>query len=229
MSTMLSEIEYDAVAERLHSFGYAVVRTAGDEGKLMSAAHAVGRLVGARSFGYVYLRAVESAVWLGRHTESLTDGPTPLRYFALGCLVPAATGGATHLYDGSQAARLLTGLLPGAGDVRIRYRSAYRPEVSDHPLVVGHEQYGRVLRFRSASQYNTVITKPLDLSEADLYAAAEEALSGSLALVHTWSSGDLLVVDNHRMLHSRAPFAGPRHMLRVRYDDSLHRTVTLDG
>ena len=140
MSTMLSEIEFDAVAQELRNFGYAVVRTAGDEGMLMSAARALGLLVGARSFGYLHLRAVDSRVWLGRHTESLTDGPTPLQYFALGCLVPAAEGGETHLYDGSRAARLLAGLLPGAGEVRIRYRSGYRPEVSDHPLVVEHEQ-----------------------------------------------------------------------------------------
>jgi Taurine catabolism dioxygenase TauD, TfdA family len=226
---MLSEIEFDAVEEGLQSFGYAVVRTAGDERVLMSAAHALGHLVGARSFGYVYLRAVESGFWLGRHTESLTDGPTPLRYFASGCLVPAMEGGATHLYDGSRAARLLAGLMPGADEVRIRYRSAYRPEVSDHPLAVEHEQYGRVLRFRSASEHNTVIAKPVGLSEADLYAAVEELVSVSLALVHTWSIGDLLVVDNHRMLHSRAPFAGLRHMVRVRYDDPLHQTVTPAG
>ena len=229
MSTLLSEIEFDAVAEGLQSLGYAIVRTAGDEAMLMSAAHAVGRLIGARGFGYVHLRATGSEVWLGRHTESLTDGPIPLRYFALGCLVPAVEGGATHLYDGSQAARLLAGLLPGAGEVRIRYRSAYRPEVSDHPLVAGHEQYGQVLRFRSASEYNIVIAKPVSLSEADLYAAVEEAVSVSLALVHTWSVGDLLIVDNHRILHSRAPFVGLRRMLRVRYDDPLHRTVTLEG
>jgi hypothetical protein len=30
------------------------------------------------------------------------------------------------------------------------------------------------------------------------------------------------------MLHSRAPFSGMRHMLRVRYDDPLHQAVTLD-
>ena len=229
MSTVLSGIEFDAVAEELQSSGYAIVRTAGDEPTLMSAARALGRLVGAHSFGYVHLRAVESAAWLGRHTESLTDGPTPLRHFALGCFVPAAEGGATHLYDGSRAAPLLVGLLPGAGEVRIRYRSAYRPEVSDHPLIAEHEQHGQVLRFRSVSELNTVITKPPGLNEADLYAAVEKAVSASLAYVHAWGVGDLLVVDNHRMLHSRAPFAGLRHMLRVRYDDPLHRTVTLDG
>jgi len=37
----------------------------------------------------------------------------------------------------------------------------------------------------------------------------------------------LLLVNNHTMLHSRAPFAGLRHMLRFRYDDPLHPAVIL--
>ena len=229
MTAILSETDFDLVPERLQNFGYAVVHTAGDEGSLMSAMRALGDSIGARSFGYVNLRAEASGVWLGRHTESLTDGPAPLRYFALGCLVPAVEGGATHLYDGGRAARLLMARLPGTGEVRIRYRSAYRPEVSEHPLVVVHEQHGQVLRFRSASEYNTVVSRPAGLSEADLYAAVETAVSASLAHVHAWRVGDVLIVDNHRMLHSRAPFTGLRHMLRVRYDDPLHQTVTLGG
>ena len=91
MNAALSEVEFGAVAEGLQGLGYAVLRTAGDEGMLiLSAAQVLGRMVGARSFGYMYLRATESGSWLGRHTESLTDGPTPLRYFASGCLVPIA-------------------------------------------------------------------------------------------------------------------------------------------
>ena len=229
MTAILSNTDFEVVPERLQSLGYAVVHTAGDEGSVMSAMRALGCAIGARSFGYVHLRAEGSEAWLGRHTESLTDGPTPLRYFALGCLVPALEGGSTYLYDGGQAARHLMARLPGAGEVRIRYRSAYRPEVSEHPLVVVHEQHGQVLRFRSASEYNAVVSRPAGLGEADLYAAVEAAITASLAHVHAWHVGDVLIVDNHRMLHSRPPFEGLRHMLRVRYDDPLHQTVTLDG
>lgn len=111
--------------------------------------------------------------------------------------------------------------------MRISYRSAHRPEVSSHPLIAEHEHYGRVLRFRSSGAYNTVEAMPLGVAEADMYTIVEDAVSACLAHVHRWSAGDLLVVDNHRMLHSRAPFVGLRHMLRVRYDDPLHQTVTL--
>ena len=58
-------------------------------------------------------------------------------------------------------------------------------------------------------------------------AHGEDAVSRSLALIHSWRAGELLLVDNHTMLHSRAPFAGLRHMLRFRYDDPLHPTVII--
>jgi Taurine catabolism dioxygenase TauD, TfdA family len=226
---MLDEIDYEAVAQDLKGFGYALVRTAGGEEALMSAARGLGRCVGAGGFGFVHLDAVGSDEWLGRHTESLTDGPTPLRYFALGCLFPAARGGATHLYDGSEAARLLVGLYPESRQVRIRYRSAHRAESSEHPLIAEHEQHGAVLRFRSACEHNTVTAGPVGLSDVELYKAVEGAVGAALVHVQMWRAGEVLIVDNHRMLHSRAPFAGRRHMLRVRYDDPLHQTVRLAG
>jgi alpha-ketoglutarate-dependent taurine dioxygenase len=194
---------------------------------LIPAASAFGNVIGAHSFGVTHLRATGSDVWLGRHTETLTDAPVPIRYFALGCLIPAARGGETLLFDGRKAARLLAGSLHGAREIRIRYRSQYRPEIADHFLIVDDKQHGPVLRYRSATENNEIIAKPASISEASLYAAVEDAVSRSLALAHSWHAGELLLVDNHTMLHSRAPFAGLRHMLRFRYDDPLHPTVIL--
>jgi alpha-ketoglutarate-dependent taurine dioxygenase len=144
-------------------------------------------------------------------------------------LVPAASGGETLLIDGRKAARLLAGSLPGAGEVWIRYRSRYRPEFAEHPLIADDGPHGPVLRFRSATANNDIIAKPVGLSEAMLYAAVEDAVSRSLVLTHTWQAGELLVVDNHTMLHSRAPFTGLRHMLRFRYDDPIHPAVMIAG
>jgi hypothetical protein len=229
MSVELSELGYEKASEDLAALGYAVVRTPGVESALISAAGSLGRFVGARSVGITFLRSPGSNVWLGRHTETLTDGPVPIRYFALGCLVPAESGGDTVLFDGRKAAGLVLGSLRGARWVRIRYRSQYRPEVADHPLIVQDERLGAVLRFRSESVNNEVVAKPRGVGESELYAAVEAALDASVALAHSWSMGDLLVVDNHTMLHSRAPFMGLRHMLRFRYDDPLHPTVILAG
>jgi alpha-ketoglutarate-dependent taurine dioxygenase len=204
-----------------------VLRTARGEDELISTASALGNVIGAHTFGVTPLRTTGSGVWLGRHTETLTDAPVPIRYFALGCVVPAAHGGETLLFDGRKAAHILAGSLHGAREIRIRYRSKYRPEHADHYLIVEDEQHGPVLRFRSATENNEMIAKPVSISEADLYAAVEDAVGRSLALIHSWRAGELLLVDNHTMLHSRAPFAGLRHMLRFRYDDPLHPAVII--
>jgi hypothetical protein len=220
-------VDFNESARGLEALGYMVLRTACSEDALISTACALGNLIGARSVGVAHLRATGSDLWLGRHTETLTDGPVPIRYFALGCLVPAVRRGETLLFDGRKAARLIARSLQGAREVRIRYRSQYRPEVADHSLIVDDKQHGPVLRYRSATDNNEIIAKPVGISEADLYAAVENAVSTSLALTHSWRPGELLLVDNHTMLHSRAPFAGLRHMLRFRYDDRLHPTVII--
>jgi hypothetical protein len=222
-----ADIDVSKIVRELEVLGYAVLRTTCGEDALISAASALGNVIGARSFGVTHLRATGSDVWLGRHTETLTDAPVPIRYFALGCLIPATRGGETVLFDGRKAARLITGSLPGAREIRIRYRSQYRPEVADHSLIVDDEQHGPVLRYRSATENNEIIAKSVGTSETGLYAAVEDAVTISLALIHSWHAGELLVVDNHTMLHSRAPFAGLRHMLRFRYDDPLHPTVII--
>jgi Taurine catabolism dioxygenase TauD, TfdA family len=215
------------IGRSLEVAGYSILRTACGEDALVSAACELGYLIGARSVGVAHLRSTGSDVWLGRHTETLTDGPMPIRYFALGCLVPAERGGETLLFDGRKAAVFLARSLHGAHEVRIRYRTQYRPEVADHYLIVDDEQLGPVLRFRSATENNEIIAKPTSISEASLYAAVEDAVSRSLMLTHSWRAGELLLVDNHAILHSRAPFAGLRHMLRFRYDDPLHPTVII--
>ncbi|HUA27724.1 MAG TPA: TauD/TfdA family dioxygenase, partial [Streptosporangiaceae bacterium] len=169
------DIDFKKISRGLKVLGYSVLRTVRDEDVLISTASALGNVIGAQSFGVTHLRATGSDVWLGRHTETLTDAPEPIKYFALGCLVPAALGGETLLFDGRKTARLLAGSVPGAHKVRIRYRSQYRPDAADHSLIVDDDQHWPVLRFRSATENNELIAKPAGISEADLYAAVEDA------------------------------------------------------
>ncbi len=112
-------IDFNEIGRGLEVLGYSVLRTARGEDALISTASAFGNLIGARSLGVTHLRATGSDVWLGRHTETLTHAPVPIRYFALGCLVPAARGGETLLFDGRKAAPLLAGSLHGAREVPI--------------------------------------------------------------------------------------------------------------
>ncbi len=123
MSAEPCSIDLNNMARGLESRGYLVLRTARGEDALISTASALGSLIGAQSFGVTRLRATGSDVWLGQHTETLTDAPVPIRYFALGCVVPAARGGETLLFDGRKAAHILAESLHGAREVRIRCRS----------------------------------------------------------------------------------------------------------
>jgi Taurine catabolism dioxygenase TauD, TfdA family len=114
------DIDFKEIGRGLQVLGYSVLRTARGEDALISAASEFGNLIRARSLGVTHLRATGSDVWLGRHTETLTDASVPIRYFALGCVVPAARGGETLLFDGRKAARLLAKSLHGAREDQVQ-------------------------------------------------------------------------------------------------------------
>jgi hypothetical protein len=84
------DIDVNKIGRGLKVLGYSLLPTVRDEDALITTASALGNLICAQSLGLTHLRATGSHVWLGRHTETLTDAPVPIRYFALGCLVPAA-------------------------------------------------------------------------------------------------------------------------------------------
>jgi hypothetical protein len=207
--------------------GYGVIRAGPDQESMTAAATRFGSHVGAGWMGVRLLEAHGSADWLPRHTEQLDD-PEPLRYFALGCLEASELGGATCLYDGRIAARELLNSRPELAQVRITYSTEWRPTAATHPLVVNDPQHGSALRFRSSLKTNVVCGPlPHSLSEADMYAEVEAALSAAVAVVHRWRPGDLLVVDNRAMIHARGPFSGTRRMVRYRYDDPHFKSVII--
>lgn len=207
--------------------GYALVRTAPNADALTEAATRFGAHIGATSIGIRSLEGINSPEWLSRHTEQLDD-PHPLRYFALGCLEPAFTGGATCLYDGRVAARTLLETHPELASVRITYATSWRPTIATHPLIFEDPTHGPVLRFRSALDTNTVLEPPpAGMSEAVMYGLVEAAIAESITVVHRWRAGDLLIVDNRAMIHARQPFTGTRRMIRYRYDDPHFKSVII--
>ncbi|WP_329004052.1 TauD/TfdA family dioxygenase [Kribbella sp. NBC_00709] len=221
--------EVDRVADRLRRNGFALTRsTAPDSDALTATAEKIGRSIGTSSMAVWPLKSTGADVWLERHTENITDSD-PLRYFALGCVIPSATGGETCLFDGRKAARLLLDRIPSAPRVRIRYRSSQRGLEAVHNLIEFDDAFGPILRFRSECHTNSVLDRPSSLSEPELYEAVEEALTASLSVSHSWLPGDFLIVDNTVMLHSRAPFSGSRQMLRFRFDDPHHPAISFEG
>ncbi|WP_018353010.1 TauD/TfdA family dioxygenase [Longispora albida] len=221
--------DLEDVREEIEFRGYVNLRSIPTEAALRDVASRVGSTTGANSVGVTALEGEGSPTWLPRHTESLTySEPELLQCFALGCLLPSAEGGATCLYDGRRAAKALLGEIPELAGVQMRFWSTVYPgQAATHPLVWDDPVYGRVLRYRSEVHTNTVAGLPPGLTERELYQAAERAIDASLILVHVWRPGDLLVVNNRFMIHTREPFAGRRKMLRFRYDDPHFRTIEL--
>lgn len=219
--------DLDDLTEDLNVRGYTLIRTKPTQDALTTAATRFGAHIGAVSMGMKVLEGHSSPDWLPRHTENLSD-PELLEYFALGCLKPSTTGGATCLYDGRTAARALLSRIPELAEVRITYTTSWRPNTATHPLLADAPQHGPVLRYRSALGTNSVQGPlPCDMSEAEMYEAVEAALTEALVIAHRWRAGDLLVVNNRTMIHSRQPFDGLRRMVRYRYDDPNFQTVII--
>lgn len=217
----------DDLTENLNIRGYALIRTAPEQDALTTAAIGFGAHIGAQSIGVKVLEGHDSPNWLPRHTENLTD-PEPLGYFALGCLQPSTTGGATCLYDGRIAARALISQYPELSKVRITYATHWRPNTATHPPLADDPQYGPALRYRSALETNSLLGPlPSGMTEAGMYDAVEAALTEALVIAHRWRPGDLLIVNNRTMVHSRQPFEGLRRMVRYRYDDPNFQTVII--
>ncbi|GAB3221719.1 hypothetical protein GCM10027447_07750 [Glycomyces halotolerans] len=215
------------LSEDLNIRGYTLIRTNPSQAALTTAAASFAAHVEAKSMGVKVLESHDSPDWLPRHTENLTD-PELLEYFALGCLQASATGGATCLYDGRIAAHALASRRPELTKVSITYATHWRPNTATHPLLADDPQHGPVLRYRSALETNSVLGPlPSGMTEADMYAAVEAAVTEALVIAHQWRPGDLLIVNNRTMIHSRQPFKGLRRMVRYRYDDPNFRTVII--
>ncbi|MQM28975.1 TauD/TfdA family dioxygenase [Glycomyces albidus] len=215
----------DDLAEDLHIRGYTLIRAEPEAGPMTEAPCALGVHLGARWMGARILEADNDPAWLPRHTEQFDDDE-PLRFFALGCLAPAAEGGATCLYDGRAAAHSLLAQEHDFTSVRIEYATKWRPTKATHPLIV-MGAHGPALHFRSKLETNNVVGLPSGLGEDEMYGLVESALAEAVVLVHRWRAGDLLVVDNRAMIHARQPFNGTRRMIRFRYDDPHYQTITL--
>ncbi len=168
-----------------------------------------------------------------------TRGPVPLhwdgafagkipRYLFFQCLeAPALDGGETVFVDTTRVWR--------AADERTRdvYRSlafSYETERIVHyggsfvsPVAACHPYTGEaVLRFAEpVDEKNPVRVKAIGLdplASARVVSELREALSLPAAVLHhRWEQGDVVIADNHALLHGRRAFTGAdkRHIRRV--------------
>lgn len=162
------------------------------------------------------------------HTDNPYRDPIP-GYIWLHCLTNAAEGGDSTLADGFMAARLLrerdpaayaclTRVTPG-----FRYRDADTHLESEGPLIE-LDSHGEPVRVRYSNRTERVPALPAE--ELETFYAARRAfyqlITGQeLTLQLKLDPGQMLIMDNYRLLHGRSAFQlaeGVRH-LRQGYVD----------
>lgn len=211
------------VRDRLESIGYAVIRlgqSAHIASELLFVASFVGKHLGFH-FSYNFLEGESERSHLAVHTEGISYASGIVPYFALGCIKCSEEGGHTRIFDARKAALLVE--QKGLAGIVIEYSSLAHPnQVVEYPLVVEDPSYGSVLRFRDKVITNRMILDGT-VEENQVYEIVNNALEDSILHIHDWVIGDILFVNNKITLHDRLSYTGHRSMLRIRFDDSLHR------
>ncbi len=152
------------------------------------------------------------------HTDNPYRVPVP-GFQALHCLVQAESGGETLFCDGWAVAKelgredpaLLTTLL--TTPLTFRYADA-NTQLTATRCVLGGEGGGHVA-FNSRSQVALSLGRSaLEIATSYLALARfEELMKEERFVVRVrLAPGDTVIWDNHRVLHGRAPFSGPRHL-----------------
>lgn len=210
------------VLSSLRTSGYAVVSVEAVENvssNLLITSSLVGRVLG-RYMSYHIIDGESEDSYLATHTEGISYAAGIIPYFSLGCIHLADGGGATRIFDARRAAYILRE--KGVHESIIEYSSLAHPEQSArYPLVFNDPEYGDVLRYRSKVITNKIILSPC--AEDDLYRIVDNTLEFCVSYVHSWTKGDLLFVNNRLTLHDRLPYKGRRSMMRMRFDDGIHK------
>ncbi|WP_192035623.1 TauD/TfdA family dioxygenase [Halomonas sp. YLGW01] len=222
--------------EGLHRDGFVVVSgVPAEEDGMQSLMERVGPLRRTNWGGIADVKSVANAYdltmtqrGLEPHTDNPYRDPIP-GYIWLHCLTNAADGGDSTLADGYRAAQLLRERDPAAFDCLTRVSPAfrYRDETtwleSEGPLIELDSQ-GRIFRVRYSNRTERVEALPAE--ELAQYYAARQAFyqlitSDELTLNLKLDPGQMLIMDNYRLLHGRRAFelgGGVRH-LRQGYVD----------
>ncbi len=176
---------------------------------------------------------------LAVHTDNPYRDPVPTVQL-LHCIEASGRGGATRLVDGWAAAERLAAADPGAFEALTRCDVSFR-YVDDG---VDLQARGRLIELGHggavvAVRMNNRSMEPPDLPAADLdafyaaYRAFAAALAEPDAVVElTLRPGELVALDNRRVLHGRSGFpAGSRRLLQGCYADidAVRSAVRVSG
>ena len=148
---------------------------------------------------------------------------------------PADAGGATLFVDTIAALRLADATRRQRWSrVRVRYtteKKAHYGGTFTASVIAVHPTLGvPVIRYAEpVHDLNPVAVTPLDLDAADAAAVMAELRAAlhapAVALTLPWQDGDVVLADNHALLHGRHAFKAdaPRHLRRVNVLDARRR------
>jgi gamma-butyrobetaine dioxygenase len=168
-----------------------------------------------------------------RHLEPHSDNPyrDPVPgYILLHCLQNDADGGDSTLVDGFHAAAILQRDDPAgfatlaSTDVTFRYRDD-STFLEHHAPLIERNAAGEVVQIRYSNRTEMIGRLPVD--QLDAYYAARAAFwkliapASPLTLRFRLQPGELLMMDNYRLLHGRTGYTlatGSRHMRQCYMD-----------
>lgn len=165
---------------------------------------------------------------LEHHTDNPYREPVP-GYIFLHCLINNADGGDSTITDGFRVAEELRRNDPEAFDALTRVRPHFRYADDDTVLensgpLIELDPLGRVRQLRMSNRTDAV--DPGEPELLDRYYRARKALTDMVndpayQLQFKLGPGDLLIMDNYRLLHGRTgyrPGTGDRHMRQCYMD-----------
>ena len=218
----------------VRTFGFALLRgvpaRAGEVARIAELVGFVRETNYGRIFDVIAKPAPNNLAFTGRALDAHTDNPyrDPVPGLQLlHCLEADAEGGETILVDGFRAAERLHAAAPErfalltAHEVPFHFRDADCDLRARGP-VIALNGAGAV----SAIRYNNRSAAAFDMADEvvpafyDSYRHFARLLSEAEAEVSLgWTAGDLLILDNRRVLHGRRAYGGGRRRLQGCYAD----------
>ncbi|WP_275288412.1 2-trimethylaminoethylphosphonate dioxygenase [Halomonas elongata] len=233
--------------ENLHRFGFVLVSgVPTEEDGMQALIDRIGPLRRTNWGGIADVKSVANAYdltmtqrGLEPHTDNPYRDPIP-GYIWLHCLTNAADGGDNTLVDGYQAALTLKARDPEAFDclTRVAPGFLYHDDTTrlegEGPLIE-LDSHGRLARVRFNNRTERV--DALSADELERYYAARRAFyhlitSDELTVHLKLDPGQMLIMDNYRLLHGRRAYqlaGGVRHLRQgyVDRDSTTSRRLVL--
>lgn len=191
----------------LSSVGYALRRSCGARG-LVDVLDALGRVIHVED---VVVQPGSAALVKSERGLSLHTDHHRAKWIAWLCLAQANEGGDSVLADARTAFRSLP---PRQRDaltrVHLAEHSIFKGDMDSHPVVVDADGEPRIYYsyWLAAGEM-----QPQERAAFEAFTAAVAATPRTTLRLQP---GDVLVIDNHRMLHGRSPIEGDaaRHLRR---------------